>query len=69
MGRRSKPQTVAEMASLGGKASMGKRSSEERREFARQGGIAGSKARAKNLTKKQRSDIARKAARARWDKK
>lgn len=34
----------------------------------RLGGLKGGKARAKKLTKKQRSDIARKAARARWKK-
>ena len=32
----------------------------------RLGGLKGGKARAKNLTLKQRKDIARKAARARW---
>jgi len=69
MGRENKPLTAAEMSSLGGKASMGNRSPEERKEFARQGGIAGSKARAKKLTGKQRSEIAQKAARARWEKK
>lgn len=34
----------------------------------RLGGIKGGKARAKKLTAKQRSEIARKAARARWSK-
>lgn len=34
----------------------------------RLGGLKGGKARAKKLTKKQRSEIARKAARARWKK-
>ena len=32
----------------------------------RLGGLKGGKARAKNLTQKQRADIARKAAKARW---
>ncbi len=32
----------------------------------RMGGLKGGKARAKKLTKKQRSDIAKKAAKARW---
>jgi len=33
------------------------------------GGLKGGKARAKKLSKKKRSDIARKAAQARWSKK
>jgi hypothetical protein len=33
------------------------------------GGSKGGKARAKNMTKEERSESARKAARARWDKK
>lgn len=32
------------------------------------GGVKGGKARAKSLTKKRRSEIAKKAAKARWDK-
>ncbi len=35
----------------------------------RLGGLKGGKARAKKLTKKQRSEIARRAAKARWAKK
>ena len=35
----------------------------------RLGGLKGGKARAKKLTKKQRSEIAKKAAEARWEKK
>ena len=38
-------------------------------ELGRLGGLKGGKARAKNLTKKQRSDAARKAALARWHNK
>lgn len=34
----------------------------------RKGGLKGGKARAKSLTKKQRSEIAKKAAQARWQK-
>ena len=34
----------------------------------RKGGLKGGKARAKKLTAKQRSEIAKKAARARWSK-
>ena len=37
-------------------------------ELGRLGGLKGGKARAKKLTKKQRSDAARKAANARWGK-
>lgn len=36
------------------------------KEHMRQGGLKGGKARAKKLTKEQRSEIAKKAARARW---
>lgn len=35
----------------------------------RLGGLKGGKARAKNLSKKRRVDIAKKAAKKRWDKK
>jgi len=38
-------------------------------ELGRLGGLKGGKARAKKLTPKQRSEIARKAAKARWNKK
>lgn len=37
-------------------------------ELGRLGGLKGGKARAKKLTKEQRSEIARKAANARWNK-
>ena len=36
------------------------------KEHMRRGGVAGGKARAKKLTKAERSEIAKKAARARW---
>lgn len=39
------------------------------REFARKGGLAGGKARAKSLTAKKRKEIAVKAAKTRWKKK
>ncbi len=46
---------------------------EEKREAARLlgklGGSKGGKARAKNMTPEERSESARKAAKARWDKK
>ena len=38
-------------------------------ELGRRGGLKGGKARAAKMTKEQRSEIARKAAKARWDKK
>lgn len=37
-------------------------------ELGRKGGLKGGKARAKKLTAKERSDIAKKAAEARWKK-
>jgi hypothetical protein len=43
-------------------------SSLERSQFASQGGKVGGKARAAKLTKEQRSEIARKAVMARWQK-
>ena len=39
------------------------------KEYARKGGLKGGKARAAKLTAKERSDIARKAAQARYAKK
>jgi hypothetical protein len=40
----------------------------EGKEYARRGGLKGGKARAKSLTAKQRAEIARAAAAARWKK-
>lgn len=37
-------------------------------EYARQGGLKGGKSRAAKLSKKRRAEIARKAAKARWQK-
>lgn len=39
------------------------------RELGRRGGLKGGKARADGMSKKQRSEIAKKAAKARWGKK
>jgi hypothetical protein len=50
-----------------GKLRMRKLSAEEREELARTGGKVGGPARAKKLTTAQRSEIARKAALARWE--
>ena len=44
-------------------------SPEERASVARTGGLAGGKARAAALTSQQRSEIAKKAAAARWGRK
>jgi hypothetical protein len=41
----------------------------EGKEYARKGGLKGGVARAKALTKKQRKEIATKAAETRWEKK
>jgi hypothetical protein len=38
------------------------------RELGRRGGLKGGKARAEKLTPEERKEIARKAAKARWDK-
>jgi hypothetical protein len=68
MAKKKNPHAVA-LGRRGGKASMGQRTPDEREQFARQGGIAGGAARAKSLTKAQRSAIAKKAAAKRWEKK
>jgi hypothetical protein len=41
---------------------------ESARKLGRRGGLKGGKARAEKLTPEERKEIARKAARARWDK-
>jgi hypothetical protein len=41
---------------------------ESARRLGRRGGLKGGKARAEKLTPEERKEIARKAARARWDK-
>jgi hypothetical protein len=51
-----------------GKLSAASKTPEERKEHGSKGGNIGGKARAKALTKKQRSDIAKAAAKARWAK-
>jgi hypothetical protein len=43
-------------------------SPEQRAEFASKGGVVGGRARAEKLSSKRRSEIARKAAAARWAK-
>lgn len=61
-------QHLRRIQPLGGKASMERRTPEERQELGRKGGIAAAKTRAKTTTKKQRSASAQNAARARWAK-
>ena len=51
------------------KLRMVKMTAQQREDVARAGGLAGGPARAKKLSSKRRSDIARKAAEARWGKK
>ena len=67
--RKEKGPSLSAIGTLGGKASMEGRSAEQREEFARLGGLAGGKARAKALTRAERVEIAKKAAAARWGKK
>jgi len=50
----------------GGKARSAAMTDQERKAFARSGGLAGGKARATVLSKKRRQQIAKKAAEARW---
>lgn len=45
-----------------------KTAASEGKEYARKGGLKGGKARARKLTKEQRSEIAHLAAQARWKK-
>jgi hypothetical protein len=52
-----------------GKLSAASMTPEQRQENATKAGKVGGKARAKALTKKQRSDIAKAAAEARWKRK
>ena len=57
------------IASAGGQARSKKLSDEAKRVIGMKGGKVGGKARAASLTSGQRSEIARKAAAARWGKK
>jgi hypothetical protein len=57
---------VTRIGKLGGKARMKGMTEEERAEFGRLGGQSGGAARAAVLTSKRRSEIAKKAALARW---
>ena len=58
----------SEIASLGGRARADAISAEELGRIVSKAGKAGGKARAAKLTKKERAEIARKAAAARWRK-
>ncbi len=67
------PITLAEhlqrIAKRGGQARVSQMSKEEHHKMAIAGGLKGGKARAAKLSGKARSEIARKAAAARWRKK
>jgi hypothetical protein len=59
------PHAVA-MGKLGGKRRAEVLSADQRRDIGIQGGLAGGPARANALSKARRSEIAKKAAEARW---
>ncbi len=63
------PERRTEIATTAGKKRASVLSARDLSDIGRRGGLAGGKARAAKLTKKQRSTIARKAAIARWAKK
>ena len=62
------PHAVA-LGHLGGKRRAEVLSAEQRRDIGTQGGLIGGRARANALSKARRSEIAKKAAEARWAKK
>jgi len=62
------PHAVA-LGHLGGTRRAEVLSPEQRREIGIQGGLVGGRARANSLSKARRSEIAQKAAEARWSKK
>jgi hypothetical protein len=62
------PHAVA-LGHLGGTRRAEVLSPEQRRDIGTQGGLVGGRARANALSKARRSEIARKAAEARWAKK
>ena len=71
--RKKRPRDVSQRAKLIVDIATGEADDEEPKltdaqKFARLGGLKGGKARAAKLTGEQRSEIARKAARARWRK-
>lgn len=59
---------AVELGKLGGKRRFELMSVQEKTELGTRGGTVGGKARAEALTKARRSEIARKAAEARWSK-
>ena len=59
-------ERIKEIASLGGKARANAVSGEDLTLIARGAGLVGGRARAEKLSSKRRSEIARKAAAARW---
>lgn len=67
--RAEKGPSLSKIGSKGGKKAMQIRGKKGRREFAKQGGLAGGAARAAALSPEERKAIAAKAARAMWAKK
>lgn len=74
-GKPNRPSDVNELAHAIGRIATGEQSEDEPKEdtrnpaaveLGRRGGLKGGKARAAKLTPEQRSEAARKAARARW---
>jgi hypothetical protein len=63
------PEQRSASSAIGGKASAESKTADERSEFGRKGGLKGGAARAAKLSPEERSDIAKKAAAARWEKK
>ena len=59
------PHAVA-LGKLGGKRRAEVLTAEQRRDIGVQGGLVGGRARAESLSKARRSEIAKKAAEARW---
>ena len=73
MARAKRPRDTNQLAKLIVDVATGERkdtiTDEPVNKFARAGGLKGGKARAASLSPQQRSEIARKAARARWSNK
>jgi hypothetical protein len=64
--RKSKNPHAVALGKLGGKRRAEVLSAEQRRDIGIQGGMVGGRARASALSKARRSEIAKKAAEARW---
>jgi hypothetical protein len=66
--RKAKNPHAVALGKLGGKRRAEVLSADQRRDIGIQGGLAGGPARANALSKTRRSEIAKKAAEARWAK-